>query len=268
MIQLHNPKGFIDNEDKELLQTPCPPLPDFTTQDPWRILRIQGEMVEGFDALSKIGPAVSIFGSARFRPGNPYYQAAVDIGSLLAAAGLTVITGGGPGIMEAANCGAASVHGASVGCQIQLPHEPYANPYQTIGLRFRYFFIRKLMFVKYSIAFIIMPGGFGTLDELFEALTLVQTDKIDHFPIVLYGVDYWQGLLEWVNNIMRPAGAVDERDVALLQLADDPAEAARIVIDNSRTHGFLKLAPDLDLSQTLHPFRLEQDHEPPSPQRQ
>ena len=239
MIQLSNPKGFRDNEDKELLQTACPPLPDFTTQDPWRILRIQGEMVEGFDALSKIGPAVSIFGSARFKPDNPYYKAAIDIAGQLSAAGMAVITGGGPGIMEAANLGAFCLNGASVGCQIQLPREPIPNPYQTIALRFRYFFVRKLMFVKYSVAFIIMPGGFGTLDELFEALTLVQTDKIDNFPIILYGSEYWEGLLEWIKNRLCPAGAIDENDLELLKLADDPQEAARLVIDNSRKHGYL-----------------------------
>lgn len=246
MIQLQNPKGFRDNEDKELLQTPCPPLPDFTTQDPWRIMRIQGEMVEGFDALSKIGPAVSIFGSARFKPDNPYYQATVDIAGLVAAAGMTVISGGGPGIMEAANLGAITFHGTSVGCQIQLPQEPIPNPYQTIALRFRYFFVRKLMFVKYSVAFIIMPGGFGTLDELFEALTLVQTGKIDHFPIVLYDSGYWNGLLDWMKGKLCPAGTIGEDDLELLQLADNPAEAAHLVIDNSRKHGFLKAAPAFD----------------------
>jgi uncharacterized protein (TIGR00730 family) len=244
LIQFQNPQGFRDNEDKELLQTPSPPLSDFTTMDPWRILRIQGEIVEGFDALSKIGPAVSIFGSARFNATNPFYQAAADIAGLLAAAGMTVISGGGPGIMEAANLGAFTFHGTSVGCRIQLPREPVSNPYQTISLQFRYFFVRKLMFIKYSVAFIIMPGGFGTLDELFEALTLVQTDKIDHFPIVLYGSEYWKGLLDWLKNTLNPAGTIAENDLALLQLADDPATVARLVIDNSRKHGFLKTAPD------------------------
>lgn len=243
-----HPQGFRDNEDKELLQTPRPPLPDFTTQDPWRILRIQGEMVEGFDALSKIGPAVSIFGSARFKKDNVYYQAAVDIAGQLAAAGMAVITGGGPGIMEAANLGAMNFHGTSVGCQIQLPREPVSNPYQTIALRFRYFFVRKLMFVKYSVAFIIMPGGFGTLDELFEALTLVQTDKIDDFPIILYGSEYWKGLLEWIKNTLCPARTIDESEINLLKLADEPLEAARLVIDNSRKHGYLKAASDNDPS--------------------
>ncbi len=240
MIQFQNPLGFHDNEDKELFQTPYPPAPDFTTQDPWRILRIQGEIVEGFDALSKIGPAVSIFGSARFQPDNPHYQATVEIARQLANAGMAVISGGGPGIMEAANQGAFSVQGTSVGCRIQLPREPYANPYQTIALKFRYFFVRKLMFIKYSVAFIIMPGGFGTLDEFFEALTLVQTDKIDHFPIVLYGSSYWNGLREWMKEQLYPAGTIDKGDLDLFVLADTPAEAAQIVIDSSREHGFLK----------------------------
>ncbi|HBF38778.1 MAG TPA: TIGR00730 family Rossman fold protein [Firmicutes bacterium] len=240
LIQLQNPKNILDNEDKELLQTPCPPLSDFTTQDPWRILRIQGEIVEGFDALSKIGPAATIFGSARFGVDNPYYQATIDIAQHLSAAGMTVISGGGPGIMEAANQGAFQLHGNSVGCSIQLPHEQAPNPYQTIALKFRYFFVRKLMFIKYSIAFIIMPGGVGTMDELFEALTLVQTDKIDHFPIVLYGTSYWKGLISWMEDQMLAAGCIIPEDLTLLQLVDEPGEAARIIIDNSRKHGFLK----------------------------
>ncbi|MGE5582286.1 MAG: TIGR00730 family Rossman fold protein [Bacillota bacterium] len=240
MIQLQHPKGFRDNEDKELLQTPCPPLLDFTTQDPWRILRIQGEIVEGFDALSKIGPAATIFGSARFPKENPYYQATVDIAKHLATAGMAVISGGGPGIMEAANLGAYEVHGTSVGCGIQLPKEPAPNPYQTIALRFRYFFVRKLMFIKYSVAFIIMPGGFGTMDELFEALTLVQTDKIDHFPVVLYCSGYWNGLIGWMGEQMLQAGCIDANDLKLFRVVDEPHEAAAIVIESSREHGFLK----------------------------
>ena len=240
VIQLQQPKGFLDNEDKELLQTPCPPKADFTTEDPWRILRIQGEMVEGFDALSKIGPAATIFGSARFSAANSYYQAAATIAAQLTNAGMTVISGGGPGIMEAANKGAFENHGPSVGCGIQLPREPVPNPYQTIALKFRYFFVRKLMFIKYSVAFIIMPGGFGTMDELFEALTLVQTDKIEHFPIVLYSSGYWKGLLDWMEEQMLRAGSIDPNDLKLLRMVDDPHEAARIIIDNSREHGFLK----------------------------
>ncbi len=239
LIQLQQPKGWYDNEDKELLQSPCPPNPDFTTQDPWRVLRIQGEMVEGFDALSKIGPAAAIFGSARFTESSPFYQATVSIAEQLAATGLAVLSGGGPGIMEAANKGAYQVNGVSVGCSIQLPHEPAPNPYQTIALKFRYFFVRKLMFIKYAIAFIIMPGGFGTIDELFEALTLVQTDKIDHFPVVLYDRHYWSGLVDWMEERMMEAGCIDRNDLNLFRIADDPGEAAQIVINSTREQGLL-----------------------------
>ena len=240
MIQLQKPFGWHDNEDKELLQTPCPPPPDFTTQDPWRILRIQGELVEGFDALSKIGPAVAIFGSARLKNDNPYYQATIQIAELLATAGFAVISGGGPGIMEAANLGAFQTNGTSVGCGIQLPHEPVPNLYQTIALKFRYFFVRKLMFIKYAVAFVIMPGGFGTLDEFFEALTLVQTDKIDHFPIVLYGSTFWDGLKRWMQEQLLAAGCITEPDLRLFKVVDNPLEVSQIIINNSLEHGFLK----------------------------
>lgn len=239
MIQLQQPKGWYDNEDKELLQSPCPPMPDFTAQDPWRVFRIQGEMVEGFDTLSKIGPAAAIFGSARFDESNPFYQATETIAEQLVAGGLAVISGGGPGIMEAANKGAYQVNGVSVGCGIQLPREPVPNPYQTIALKFRYFFVRKLMFIKYAIAFIIMPGGFGTMDELFEALTLVQTDKIDHFPIVLYDSHYWGGLVDWMRERMVETGAIDPKDLKLFQIADNPEDTAQIVINSTREHGYL-----------------------------
>lgn len=238
-IQLHPPRGLRDNEDKELLQTKAV-ASDFTTLDPWRVLRIQGEMVEGFDALSKIGPAVAVFGSARLEENHPYCRAAREIALLLARSGLTVISGGGPGIMEAANRGAYETGGPSVGCAIQLSHEPIPNPYQTITLKFRYFFVRKLMFVKYSVAFVIMPGGFGTLDELFEALTLVQTDKIDHFPIVLYGRDYWRGLFDWLGGQVVGERCIGRGDLDLLRLFDDPAEAAGLIIENSRKHGWIQ----------------------------
>ena len=240
MIQLQKPHGFHDNEDKELLQTPCPPREDFTEQDPWRIMRIQGEIVEGFDALSKIGSGVAMFGSARFPETNPYYQAAREIAAMLAASGLAVLSGGGPGIMEAANRGAMEAGGLSVGCGIQLPREPIPNPYQTIALKFRYFFVRKLMFIKYAVAFVIMPGGYGTMDELFEALTLVQTDKIDHFPVVLFGTEYWRGMLGWIKDRMVNEATIDPGDLDLVRLVDNPEEAARIIIDNSRKHGYLK----------------------------
>lgn len=238
-IQVHPPHGIKDNEDKELLQTKTG-QPDFTSTDPWRVLRIQGELIEGFDVLHKLGPGVTMFGSARLGADSPYYQAAADIARLLAQAGMTVLTGGGPGIMEAGNTGALQGGGISVGCSIQLPHEQRSNAYQTIALRFRYFFVRKLMFIKYSVAFVIMPGGFGTLDEMFEALTLVQTDKIDHFPVVLFGRSFWQPLLDWMGGALLEHGCIDAGDLGLFTVTDVPAEAARTIIDNSRKHGFLR----------------------------
>lgn len=236
-IQQHPPTYITDNEDKELLQT-RPGQPDFTTTDPWRVLRIQGELVEGFDALHNVGPAAAIFGSARLGPDSPYYAAASEIARLLAQSGLSVITGGGPGIMEAANAGTLKGGGISIGCAIQLPHEQHSNAYQSISLRFRYFFVRKLMFVKYAVAFVIMPGGFGTLDELFEALTLVQTDKIDHFPIILYGRAFWRPLMDWITGTLAPSGCIDAADLRLIQLCDDPAEVAGIISKNCVAQGF------------------------------
>lgn len=246
MDTLKPPQGFIDNEDKELLQTPAPPFKDFTREDPWRILRVQGEMVEGFDALSKLPPAVAIFGSARLNEGHPFYDQGRELARLLTESGLAVISGGGPGLMEAANRGAYEAKGISVGCSIQLPQESIPNHYQTIALRFRYFFIRKLMFVKYSIGFVILPGGYGTLDELFEALTLVQTDKIDHFPVVLLGKSYWRGLLDWLADQPLHSGTIGRNDLSLLSVTDDPREAAEWIIHNARCHGWLKPRPDLN----------------------
>lgn len=243
-MQRHPPRHITDNEDKELLQTKIG-QPDFTTTDPWRVLRIQGELVEGFDALHKVGPAVAIFGSARLGPDSPYYGAASEIARLLAQSGLSVITGGGPGIMEAANAGTLQGGGISIGCAIQLPHEQHANAYQSISLRFRYFFVRKLMFVKYAVAFVIMPGGFGTLDELFEALTLVQTDKIDHFPIILYGRTFWQPLMDWVAGTLAPSGCIDATDIQLMHICDDPAEIAELIGRNCVAQGFLT-NPDMN----------------------
>lgn len=227
------------NEDKELLKPKRWQDEDFTAMDPWRVLRIQGELVAGFDALSKVGPCVAIFGSARLGEGHPYYEAGVEISRRLAEAGLTVITGGGPGLMEAGNRGAYSVGGESIGCSIQLPREPLPNPYQTTALRFRYFFVRKLMFVKYSVAFVILPGGFGTMDELFEALTLIQTDKIDHFPVVLYDSKFWQGLVDWLRNSVLAAGCISPGDLDLFQIEDDPKRVADRIIVNCREHGYL-----------------------------
>lgn len=224
--------------DRELLRS-RKDVQDFTDTDPWRVMRIQGEFVEGFEAMSQLGPAVSIFGSARTLPSSPHYKAAKDTAQLLANAGLTVITGGAAGIMEAANRGAYEAGGASVGCNIDLPQEQQPNPYQTLSLNFHYFLVRKMMFVKYSMAFIIFPGGFGTLDELFESLTLVQTGKIEHFPVVLYCPEYWHDLVQWLRKTMVAEGSILEEELNLLTLAATPDEAAKIVINAAHENGYL-----------------------------
>src|SRR5579871_5330982 len=202
---------------------------DWVHTDPWRVLRIQAEFVEGFGLLAEMGKAVSVFGSSRARPGSAQYELTTQITAALARAGYAVITGGGPGIMEAANKGAASAHGISVGLGIELPQEQGLNEFVDIGLEFRYFFVRKTMFVKYSQAFVVLPGGFGTLDELFEAVTLVQTGKITRFPIVLVGSSYWSGLLAWLRDVVSEEGKVSPGDLDLLSIADDPDEVARII---------------------------------------
>lgn len=197
--------------------------------DPWRVMRIQSEFVEGFGALAELGPAVSVFGSARIKPEDSEYLQAEQVAAELVNAGFAVITGGGPGLMEAANKGAHEAGGVSVGLGIELPFEQGMNSYVDLGVNFRYFFVRKTMFVKYSVGFIVLPGGFGTFDELFEAITLVQTGKVRQFPIVLVGTAYWGGLLEWLRSTVRERGLVGEHDVDLLHVVDDPAEAVRIV---------------------------------------
>ena len=204
---------------------------DFTITDPWRVLRITSEFVEGFDALSHIPPSVAIFGSARVKPDDPAYAAAIETARLLAKAGFGIITGGGPGIMEAANKGAQEGENISIGCNIELPFEQRPNPHLDISLDFRYFFVRKTMFVKYAEAFIIFPGGFGTMDELFEALTLIQTKKVSHFPVILYDSHYWAGLVNWIRDTMLETGKVSSEDAALLRLSDDPQEICRLVIE-------------------------------------
>ncbi|HOB05811.1 MAG TPA: TIGR00730 family Rossman fold protein [Propionibacteriaceae bacterium] len=193
--------------------------------DPWRVMRIQSEFVEGFGTLANLGPAISVFGSARTKKSHPAYQAAVEIGRKLVEAGYAVITGGGPGIMEAANKGAHDAKGTSVGLGIELPFEQSLNEYVTLGINFRYFFARKVMFLKYSQGFIVMPGGFGTFDELFEALTLVQTHKVTQFPIVLYGVDYWTPVLDWLRDHVLPEGYIKAEDLDMMFLTDDIDEA-------------------------------------------
>ncbi|BDO41465.1 TIGR00730 family Rossman fold protein [Cellulomonas sp. NTE-D12] len=198
--------------------------------DPWRVMRIQSEFVEGFGALAEVGPAVSVFGSARIRKGRPEYELARRVAASLARAGYAVITGGGPGVMEAANKGAAQAGGLSVGLGIELPFEQGMNKWVDLGVNFRYFFARKTMFVKYAEGFVVLPGGFGTLDELFEALTLVQTHKVVGFPIVLMGTDYWGGLLDWIRSTVTDRGMVGPSDADLLRLTDDPDEAVEIVV--------------------------------------
>ena len=199
--------------------------------DPWRVMRIQSEFVEGFGALAEVGPAVSVFGSARTRADEPAYALAVDVARLLVEAGYAVITGGGPGIMEAANRGAKEADGLSIGLGIELPFEQGLNEHVNLGVNFRYFFARKTMFVKYARGFIVLPGGFGTLDELFEAVTLVQTQKVTSFPIVLMGTAYWGGLFDWLRGTLLEAGTVSPRDVELLHLTDDVEEAVRIILE-------------------------------------
>lgn len=217
-------------EDEKFLQRPSPDW-DFTRTDPWRVMRIMGEFIEGFDTLAPIEKGVSIFGSARTHPEDPMYKCAQEVARLLAEAGFAVITGAGPGIMEAANKGALDGGGKSVGCNIELPFEQGANPYVDTLINFRYFFVRKTMFIKYSFAFVIFPGGFGTLDELFEAITLIQTGKIYQFPVILVGRHYWAGLLRWLQSRVLAERKISSGDLDLLILTDDPAEAAKAVID-------------------------------------
>ena len=216
-------------QDECILETSTSEDERFTESDPWRVFRIMGEFVEGFDTLAGLGTAISIFGSARTQPEDPNYRAAVETARLLAESGLTVITGGGPGIMEAGNRGAQPAEGASVGLGIELPFEQGLNEFIDVGIEFRYFFVRKLNFVKYSQGFVIFPGGFGTLDELFEALTLIQTGKIRRFPVVLYNSVYWGGLLAWLQDSMLAAGNISAPDIDLMRLADSPQEVHDLV---------------------------------------
>ena len=205
---------------------------DWLHTDPWRVMRIQSEFVEGFGALAELGPAVSVFGSARTNPDHPTYELGVRVGRALVEAGYAVITGGGPGAMEAANKGAWEAGGTSVGLGIELPFESGLNPYVDLGVNFRYFFARKTMFVKYAQGFIVLPGGFGTLDELFEALTLVQTQKVTSFPLVLLGSEYWGGLLSWLRDTLADHGMISKEDLGLLHVTDDVDEAVRIIIES------------------------------------
>jgi uncharacterized protein (TIGR00730 family) len=202
---------------------------DWVHTDPWRVLRIQSEFVEGFGLLSELPRAVSVFGSARTPRDHPHYAAGIQLGAGLAQAGYAVITGGGPGAMEAANRGASEAGGMSVGLGIELPFEQELNEWVDVGITFRYFFVRKTMFVKYAQAFVILPGGFGTLDELFEALTLVQTHKVTRFPVILYGVEYWSGLLDWIRTTMAETGTIGPQDAELLTVTDDIGEVVALI---------------------------------------
>jgi uncharacterized protein (TIGR00730 family) len=221
--------GPLITEDEKLLQSPSEPL-DFTRTDPWRVMRIMSEFIEGFDTLASVTKGVTIFGSARTHPDDPQYKQAVEVARLLAEAGFAIITGAGPGIMEAANRGAKLAGGRSIGCNIELPFEQGANPYVDTVINFRYFFVRKTMFIKYSNAFIIFPGGFGTFDEAFEALTLIQTGKISQFPVILFGRHYWAGLIRWLQTRVLGEQKISPGDLDLMLLTDDPAEACASVV--------------------------------------
>ena len=209
----------------------------FIKEDPWRIFRIMAEFVDSFELMSQVGPGVTVFGSARLRPGNPYYKTTVELTRGLAKHNLAIITGGGPGIMEAANRGASLAKGKSVGLNIQLPHEQKGNVYANIPLHFHYFFARKVCFVKYSIAFVFMPGGFGTLDEFFEVLTLVQTGRIPEYPLILFGRDHWKGLIRWMKDRLEGGKFISPGDLGLFTLTDDPQEAIDIILDYKRRVG-------------------------------
>jgi uncharacterized protein (TIGR00730 family) len=224
-VQRPHPPGTT--QDEQLLESPRPD--EFTHTDTWRVFRIMGEFVEGFDELASLTRGISIFGSARTKSDHPDYKAAQVTAALLSKEGFAVITGGGPGIMEAANRGAFEAGGLSIGCNIELPFEQKPNPYQTSGVTFKYFFVRKMMFVKYSLGFVIFPGGFGTFDELFEALTLIQTKKIRDFPVVLFGSAYWSGLLDWLRSVVLTDGKISENDMKLFHVTDSPEEVVSIV---------------------------------------
>src|ERR1051325_5228699 len=225
-------------QDEQLLESPR--AVEFTHTDPWRVFRIMGEFVGGFDERATLSRGIAIFGSARTKPDSPEYKAAQETGALFANQGYAVITGGGPGIMEAANRGAFEAGGLSIGCNIELPFEQKANAYQTLSLTFKYFFVRKMMFVKYSLAFVIFPGGFGTLDEFFEALTLIQTRKIRNFPIVLFGSQYWSGMLDWLRAMVLTDGKISEHDLDIFHVTDSPAEVVEIVVKSQSSLSHLE----------------------------
>ena len=223
-------------------------MEDLKTSDTWRVFRIQSELVEGFETLHDIGPAITIFGSARLSSDSRYYKQAAELAEDLSKQGFAVITGGGPGIMEGANKGASNGKGKSIGLNIEIPMEQNPNKYQDIELSFRYFFVRKLMFVKYSMAFVIFPGGFGTMDELFEALTLVQTKKIEMFPIILFGKEYWKGLIDWMKNTLVANGTLSEGDLGHFTIVDSVDEICGYLLDHCKVHKIdLKKPPEFKI---------------------
>ncbi|HZD11791.1 MAG TPA: TIGR00730 family Rossman fold protein [Candidatus Binatia bacterium] len=224
-------------QDEQLLSPRHREVAPFTETDTWRVLRIMGEFVAGFDTLANLGPAVTIFGSARVRPGNPQYEAATEVARLLGEAGYSIITGGGPGIMEAGNQGAQEAGVASIGLNIELPFEQGTNRFVDVPIDFHYFFVRKTMFVKYAQAFVIFPGGFGTMDELFESLTLIQTGKVQNFPIILFDSGYWGGLLSWLREVMLRGRKIAKEDLELLKVTDSPTEVLEIILQASREQG-------------------------------
>lgn len=225
------------------------------SEEPWRIFRIMAEFVEGFEELASIGPAVTIFGSAREKPGTEYYQLAEETAREIAKAGFGIITGGGGGAMEAANKGASEVGAMSVGLNIELPSEQKPNEYQNLALSFRYFFCRKVMFLKYANGFVVMPGGFGTLDELFESLCLIQTLKQVYFPVILMGSDYWSGLLDWVKEVMlKKYNYISPEDLDVFSVVDDPKETAKILVDFRKANGISGLQEPTGIKKSTIPF--------------
>jgi uncharacterized protein (TIGR00730 family) len=236
--------------DQRLLDSRGPS--EWVHTDPWRVLRIQSEFVEGFGLLAELPAAVSVFGSARTKPDSPEYAAGVALGGALAKAGYAVITGGGPGAMEAVNRGASEAGGMSVGLGIELPFEQHLNDWVDVGVNFRYFFARKTMFVKYAQAFVILPGGFGTLDEMFEALTLVQTSKVTRFPVILYGSQYWQGLLDWLRGSVLPGGKINAPDLDLISLSDDVDEIVGLIVDSAKERSAQSLAEQRATAEDAH----------------
>jgi len=227
-----SPRSPLTEDEQLLIPPQVVPIErraSFTSTDPWRVLRIMGEFVEGFDTLSDVRNAVTVFGSARTQESDPYYKAAYDTSHMLAKEGFAIITGGGPGIMEAANRGAKDGGGLSIGCNIELPFEQGTNKWVERSINFRYFFVRKTMFVKYSTAFVVFPGGFGTMDELFEALTLIQTGKVRHFPVILFGRTYWKGMTDWLSDRVAGEGKIATTDLDLFHTTDTAREAVTII---------------------------------------